>query len=187
MPIDNLTIFFDMKKVFLFVVAIMLSFFSFGQSKKDILAEIFSYKKTLSNTASYDVEKSKVWNAMMIIVGEEYNEILKESESRGYIEAYAETESQREWMTVELLGDVAPYQVSFRVKTEHRTKQPDGTFTPWKSSYYDPTAYYTKLRIRLYEIINGPIELPKELEDKIEKYNSLQDKDRKKIYKGKDY
>ena len=48
-------------------------------------------------------------------------------------------------------------------------------------------SYYLRLQKRLYELLNGPLELSEELHSKIEEYNSKQSKERKKVLKGKDY
>jgi hypothetical protein len=125
---------------------------------------------------------------MYIIATEEYNTITKESESRGYIEAKVEKETYKEYIIIEIRGNEAPYRVSFQVKQESRTKNLDGTYSNWRN--YTSTSlrsYYTKLQIRLYELLNGEVELSEELKEKIETYNSKQSKERRKILKGKDY
>jgi hypothetical protein len=50
-----------------------------------------------------------------------------------------------------------------------------------------PDEYYTKLQKQVYELINGALELPKDLMEKIEKFNAGETKDKKKILKGTDY
>ena len=47
--------------------------------------------------------------------------------------------------------------------------------------------YLIKLETKMWTTLFGPIEYPAELLEKIEKYNSMQDKDRKKIIFGRDY
>ena len=60
--------------------------------------------------------------------------------------------------------------------------------TSW-SDYYTSNLdeYFTRLRLRLYELLNGKLELSQELQTKVDGFNNLQTKDRLKIIKGKDY
>ena len=176
-----------MKKTLLFVMLSNFAFASFGQSKNDILKEIFDYRKKIVSIATYDKKETEVWNAIYIIATEEYNTIVKESESKGYIEAKLEKDTYKESITIEILGNEAPYRVSFQVKKESRTKKDDGTYTNWSDGGSVSEKYFTKLQLRLYELLNGTLELSKELQAKVDNFNSLQDKDRKKIVKGKDY
>ncbi len=176
-----------MKKITLLLFSVSVSLMSFGQKKGDIIREINSYKKELVSNASYDNEYSEVWNAALIIANEEYPTISRESESKGYIEANIEKELYKKYITIEILGDKAPYRVSFRLKTEKRSKDENGVYTAWQIQSGSNGAYYVKLRIRLYELLIGPIELPEELIKKIDDYNALQTKERKKIVKGENY
>jgi hypothetical protein len=159
-----------------------------AQSKKDLVKEINAYKVGIVSNASFDREFSEVWNAIYIIATEEYNTIVRESESRGYIEARQDSDTFRESMTVEILGNNRPYKVSFQVRQEKRAKNVDGSYSDW-TNYSSTTlrTYYFRLQTRLYELLNGPLELSEPLMEKIGAYNSAQTKDRKKILKGRDY
>ena len=61
-----------------------------------------------------------------------------------------------------------------------------GVYSAWAAGVISDS-YYTKLQKEVYELLNGKLELPKDLLDKIEKFNSKETKDRKKILKGIDY
>ena len=175
-------------KTHLIVLTLFIPCISFAQSKKDLIQEIEAYRSETVSNASFDNEFSEVWNAVYIIATEEYNTITRESESKGYIEAKQETETYRESMTVEILGNVRPYKVSFQVKKEKRTKNQDGSLSNWQtSSSTMSSSYQLKLRLRLYELLNGPLQLSEQLMEKIETYNATQSKDRKKVLKGRDY
>jgi len=179
-----------MKKNYLIIILIaLIPFSSFGQKKNDLIQEIYAYKKGVVSNASYDNKRIDVWNAMYIIATEEYKIISRESESRGYIEAKEETNTHREAMTFELRGDEPPYRVSFQVTNqERRKKQDDGTYTNWENyRSSNISSYITRLQLRLYELLKGELKLPDELQDKIDKFNSLQKKDKKKVLKGRDY
>ena len=177
-----------MIKITLTLLVFGISILSFAQNKRDLVKEINSYIKDIVSNASYEKEYSEVWNAIYIIAAEEYPTISRESESKGYIEAKVEKDTYKEFITIEIRGDKAPYRVSFQVKQEKRTKKEDGSYTNWRS-YTSSTLsnYYTRLQTRLYELLNGPIELTGELQKKIDEFNKTQKKERKKILKGKDY
>ncbi len=173
------------------LITILIFGFTLGtqaQKKRDLIKEIKAYKKTLVSNAAYDKEYSEVWDAIYIIATEEYNTISRESESRGYIEAKQEKDTHREYMTIEIRSDKAPFRVSFQVKQEKRIKKDDGTYSNWQT--YTSTSlrsYYLRLQSRLYELLNGSIELSDNLQERIDEYNAKQTKERKKILKGKDY
>lgn len=177
-----------MKKITFSIILMGISFLSFGQKKNDIIKEIKSYKNALVSNAAYDNEYTDVWNAIYIIAAEEYNTISRESESKGYIEANQNTNTFKESITIEIRGAKAPWRVSFQVNQEKRTKKEDGTYSNWKTHTSSTLGkYYLRLQTRLYELLNGPIELTVGLQKKIDDFNSMQNKDRKKILKGKHY
>jgi hypothetical protein len=170
------------------ILLICITTLLFGQKKNDIIKEINSYKTSLVKNASFNHEFSEVWNAIYVIASEEYNTIKRESESRGYIEAAQESDTYKEFMTIEIRGDEAPYRISFQVKQEKRTKNEDGTFSSWQTYRSASLSnYYFKLRKRLYELLNGPIQLSDVLQKKVDNFNAVQTKERKKILKGKHY
>lgn len=177
-----------MKEKILIVFILGLTFQTSGQNKKDIIKEINSYKKTIVSNATYDKEYNEVWSAIYIIATEEYPTISRESESKGYIEAKIEKDTYKEFITIEIRGEKAPYRVSFQVKQEKRTRKEDGSYTNWQT-YTSTTlsSYYTRLQTRLYELLYAPIELTNELQRKVDDFNAIQKKDRSKIIKGKDY
>jgi len=177
-----------MKKILILITVLSINFLSHGQRKKDLIKEIRAYKMGIVSNVSYDNTYSEVWNAIYIIATEEYNTIVRESESRGFIEAKQDSDTFKESMTIEILGDEGSYRVSFQVKQEKRTKNVDGTYSNWTNHNSSTLrSYYSRLRMRLYEQLKGPLELPKQLVAKIEAYNSKQSKDRKKIIYGRDY
>lgn len=177
-----------MKNLVLFILLIGFGFTSLAQKKSDILDEINDYKRSIVANESYDNSYSEIWDAIYIIATEEYNTIVRESESKGYIEAKQETNTFKEYMTIEIRGEEAPYRVSFQVKQEKRSKRGDGTYSNWEV-YTSSTlrSYYLKLQIRLYELLKGKLDLSDELLKKIDDFNSTQKKDKHKIVKGRDY
>lgn len=181
-----------MKKIFLicFLSSCTLSSFSqlfMSKEKKAIISEINQHIKSVVSTASYKKKATEVYNAMYVVATKEYNQIVRDSEKKGYIEAKQESDLFKEYATFELRGDEPPYKVSFQVKIDKRTKDPTtGEYSSWNAGSI-PDSYYIKLQKEVYEIINGKIELPKDLLDKIDKFNSTEIKDKKKILKGIDY
>ncbi|GAA3611564.1 hypothetical protein Q4Q39_04985 [Flavivirga amylovorans] len=178
----------NLKRIALTVLVVFTTNSLLAQKKRDLIKEIESYEKSVVGNASFDKDHSEVWNAIYIIASEEYNTISRESESKGYIEAIQETTTYKEHITIEIRGDKPPYRVSFQVKQERRTKKEDGSLTNWESFTSNTLqSYYFRLQKRLFELLNGPLELSEKLNIKIEQYNSKQSKARKKVLKGKDY
>lgn len=181
----------NMKKLLLicFFSCITLSSFSqlfVSKEKRAIINEIHQHIKGIVSTASYNKKATEVYNATYVVATKNYNQIVKDSEKKGYIDAKQEDDLKKEFLTIELRGDEPPYKVSFQVKREVRTKDIlTGVYSAWTSGSVD--AQITKLQTEVYETLNGSIELPKDLLEKIEKFNSGETKDRKKILKGIDY
>jgi hypothetical protein len=158
-----------------------------AQSKRDLLEQIEIYQKSIVENKPYDAERSKVFDAMNVSGAQEYQKILRESESRGFCEWYSESDTYKETLTYEIVNDKQPYRVNFTIKKEHRTKNLDGTYTPWQTSYEMSKDYTYKIQYEIYVAIFGPVKLPEELKAKIDKYNEIQTKERKKIIQGRDY
>jgi len=171
---------------------LMLIFFLFAglnaaisQKKGDILKQIRTYKRDLVKNAKFDQKESDVFSAIYVVISEKY-EVTKESESRGYIEGKKESATLKETISGELRGDEPPYMVSFSIQKQTRTKASDGSYSDWKKTQAKSTELLA-LQTKLYEKLNGPIELTEELQKTIDDFNSKQDKERKKIRKGKHY
>lgn len=178
----------NLKRITLTTILVMITISMFSQRKRDLIKEIRAYEKNIVSNASFNNEYSEVWDAIYIIATEEYNTISRESESRSYIEALQENDTFKEYITIEIRSTKPPYRVSFQVKQEKRAKKDDGSFTNWQThSSSTLRSYYLRLQKRLYQLLNGSIELSEKLQLKIEEYNSKQSKERKKILKGKDY
>ena len=69
-----------MGKIGIILLSVLFVSTSFGQREKDILAKIYNYRSNIARNASYDKNRSDVWNAIYIIATEEYPTIVKESE-----------------------------------------------------------------------------------------------------------
>ena len=176
-----------MKTTFLFLMLFNVCAVGYSQTKKELLyaLEDFQFKKV--SNQSYDVTYEKLWDAIYAVGSSEYSGIKRESESRGYIEFFLEQELYKENLTIEIRGDKSPYRVQYSIEKQQRTKNLDGTFTVWQISTDMSRKYLNRLETKMYTALFGPIEYPAELLEKIEKYNSMQDKDRKKILLGRDY
>ena len=183
-----------MRKLLTFWVGVFILGSVSAQSKSEILEEINNYKKKVTLSNSYNHSKKDIVEALNIIASEKYTRIEANPEDNVII-AYTESELKKEWLTMKILGENAPYRVTFMIKQEKRDIDIENTldskdvkYSEWRQPYnvnYEKN--YTLLRIRLYEILNGPIQLPNDLMKKIENYNRQQSKEKKKIYEGIDY
>jgi len=176
-----------MKKTTMLLIAMAICSLSFSQNKKDIIAEIQSYYKTIVSNASYKKPQKEIWQAMYSVVMESYPDLIRESESRGYIDSKLQQETYQSRVNAEIRGDKQPYRVVFTLESESRGWNVQAnTYFPWVHYTKHDQVNILKLQTRLYEMLNGQIKLSDELQNKIETYNS-EKKGRRKIIKGKDY
>lgn len=177
-----------MKTLKFTLVIIFFSQLIVAQSKNDILEQIDIYRKSIYFNKPYDVDRSKLFEAMNQAIAPEYQKILRESESRGFCEYYAEGDTFKETLTAEIANDKQPYRVSFSIKKEVRTKNyMDGSYSAWQTTYEIPQRYLSKLQYGIFVALFGPIKLPDDLQSKIDNFNEAQTKERKKIIQGRDY
>ncbi|MFN3968487.1 hypothetical protein [Flavobacterium sp.] len=170
------------------IILFLFTSLVYSQTKRELLDQIESYQKSVVWNKGYDVEKSKLFEAMNVVGSQEYQKVIRESESRGFCEYYAESADYKETLTMEIANDKQPYRVTFSIKKESRKLDLlTGKYTDWQTSYDISQSYQYKLQYLIYTIAIGPIELPKELLEKIERYNQGQTKDRKRILKNTDY
>jgi hypothetical protein len=159
-----------------------------AQSKSELLDNLLAYKKSVVSNRTYDFPIKELFDALMIVGTQEYPNVIRESESRGYAEFSLEKEFKKEYLTLEIRGEKQPYRVSFSLKIESRSYD----YTTKVYSSWQPTGRVDEEKIlllqsKVYEALYGKIKYPDELMTKIEEYNKTQTKDRKKILLGKDY
>lgn len=173
-------------KYTLTLFALIIVNVAFSQTKKSLLNEMRSYAEEKIYNKPFDAEYKDLFNALIIVGHQEYPTLVKESESRGFVDFKIETETLQESLTMEILGDKKPYRVSFQMNIKSRSKTWDGKLSDWVVST-PPSSYIFKLQYSIYKILFGELIYPEELLDRIEEYNATQKKDRTKILKGKDY
>lgn len=188
-----------MKKIIL-TILLILNFIGYSQSKKEIIAEIESYKKTKLLNSTYNFTFKEIFDAMTIMGSQYYGNAIKESESRGYTEYVKEVDDIKEFLSVEIKGDKQPYRLSFSYrkekkqtsyKTEGELGKPNYKIVAvdagWKIEEVPLDIIYTNLHLRINKILHIEFNLPEELLKKIETFNNTQKKDRKKVLVGADY
>ena len=152
-----------------------------------MIKEINGYYISIVSNASYDKPQKDVWSALYTIVKNEYPNITKESESRGYIEAKQDEQYFKSNLSAELLGDSPNLKVSISIIEYYKTPT---SYTPLTYSDWMPAETDTKrfkLQMKLYEAINGDIDLPAQLKEKVDKFNLTQAKEKNKVIKNVDY
>lgn len=155
--------------------------------RSNLLIEINAQKKQVVLNASYNNDFKDVYTAMYQVVSSEYNTIQKESESRGYIEAYSETDLYKENMNAEIKGKDGAYKVTFISKGQKRTKNKEtGVYTDW-TNYSGSESYYLRLHTKLYNQLKGEVPLTAELLSRIEGFNKDCEWVNLDLVKGKDY
>ena len=178
-----------MKYKFILFIIIIFSFSINSNAQRErnnIIRAIQNYNYSIYSNAVFNKSESEVWSAMYTIATEQYNTIDRESKERGYIDARKEGDLSKEYFTVKMSEDT-PYRVTFQVRKDVRTKNLDGKYTSWHSEDGDFYQYYNRLRLRLYGLLIGEIEISNELQDQVDAYNMKQKKERTKIVKGVHY
>ena len=94
-----------MKTNLLIAVVLLASSVTKGQTKKEILLEINNFKEKTILNASFDVPKQTIWDAVYIMMKQEYTEIKKQDFDKGIIEGYAEAENFKEGFISEIVGN----------------------------------------------------------------------------------
>lgn len=189
-----------MKKIIL-TTFLLLNIICFSQqTKKEIISEIESYKKSKLQNSSYDFTYKEIYDAMTIMGNQYFGNAVKESESRWYAEYLKEDSKIKVELTIDIKGEKQPYRLSFNYKKQQKSQlmKTDGVFGTsnfkatvvdgdWKTVDVPIDLINTNLHLRIYKILNGEFKLPEELLKKIDDFNRMEKKDKKKILAGVDY
>jgi hypothetical protein len=155
--------------------------------RNNLLFEIKAQKQQIVLFATYKNDFKDIYSAMYQVVSSEYNTIQKESESRGYIDAYQESDLQKDWLTSEIKGKEGAYKVSFIGKGQKRTKNKEtGVYSAW-TNFSIGDNYYTILHTKLYNQLIGEVPLTEELLKRIEVFNDDCEWVNLDLIKGKSY
>jgi hypothetical protein len=189
-----------MKKIVLASI-LLINFLSYSQpSKNEIIIEIEGYKKTKLLNSYYDFTFKEIFDAMTIMGNQYYGNSIKESESRGYAEYIKDSGDFKEYLSIEIKGDKQPFRLSFNYKQEKKQTlwKTEGEFgkpnykivavdNGWAIVNVPLELIYTNLHLRINKILHIEFNLPEELLKKIETFNNMQKRDRKKVIAGVDY
>ncbi len=170
-----------MKKTILLLALLVSTIGLYATEKNDILNEIWSYYEKTINSAKYTNPKSEIWTSIYGLASSECEKITKESETRGYIDAETKSSLVEKSFSFEMLPVDSSYKIIFNIKYKYRYTA-DGIWVDGSTEKYK-----TKLKLKVYEALKGELVLSPELQKKVDDYNALQTKSRKKIIKGDDY
>lgn len=169
-----------MKKITLAVCLFALIFKANATEKNDLVNEIWSYYAKTVNAAKYNKSKGEVWAAMYSVASSECDKILKESENRGFIDAETKTTTSEKSISMELLPIDTFFKVTYTIKYKYQLLG-----DTWIDGATDK--YKNKIKLKVYEALIGELLLSPELQKKVDDFNAIQTKSRKKIIKGDDY
>lgn len=169
------------KKTLLLLALTLFSLTAGSQTKKELLLEI-DYLKKEAFSKPFTISYDELWDALYSVGLSEYPEVTKESKSRGFIEFKTESDTYKEIMIADILGEEGRLRVSFQVQKYSKINS-----SQWSSAGSVSEKYINKLKAKLSKESGTDPEIPEELALKIEKYNSTQDATRKKIIAGRDY
>lgn len=170
----------------IFTLLVMLTSFSQKKERQELIFKINLFRKTSIMNISYDVSKQKIWDAVYVMMKQEYTEIKKMDFEKGIIEGYAQGDNYKEGFITEIIG-TGPYRVVFTMQRQIRYINADKSYTGWYDKNEIPEDYLFKIQNSIYTTLFGPLQYPIELVKEIEEFNSNQKKDKTKIIYGKDY
>ncbi len=120
-----------MKKLVLIVALLLICNFRLSATEKnDIIKGIWDYYEKTINSAKYTNSKSEVWSAMYSVASGECETMLKESKSRGFIDAETKSTLSEKTISMELLPLENTFKVSFTIKYRFRSL----SFSSWWQS-----------------------------------------------------
>jgi hypothetical protein len=169
------------------------------KSEREIIqTEINSWYNSVVMNVRYDNDINDIWAALQkVIIENGYPDRLRESQAKGYIEAkgigsrpYKTDKTDllmwEEFVTVEILGDNKPYTITFAFTGKMRYRLTSGTYSDWEN-YTPQKINALKLKLSLYQILKGEINLPEDLASKVAEFNSKCEVFNLKFIKGTDY
>lgn len=177
-----------MKKTLTIFALFFFSLTGNSQTKRELTDRIETYYKSVIYNKPFDAEKAKVFEAMNLLGQTKYHKVVRESESRGFCSYSFEDEFTQEVLTMEIMSAEKPYRVYFSVERKTRTKDYIANkYSDWSNSNYLSERVIYKFQFFIYKTLFELPELPEDLQQAIEDFNSKQSKDKKKIIKGIDY
>lgn len=177
-----------MKTKTILIIVLLIFNFSFAQTKKDLIQELESYIVNTTYNKNYDVEKEKLFQALIVVGNQRYGSSIKENLNKGYIEFASENKTHKEFLGIEIIGDQKPYKLIINLKTmNRRIIDFNGNYSNWNSSMNTNQDLIKHFHFKIWTEINGPVIFPPELMEKIRVFNDSQTKDKNRILKGKDY
>jgi|JI6StandDraft_1071083.scaffolds.fasta_scaffold280882_1 hypothetical protein len=173
-----------------YLLIVLFSAISFGQNteKQELLREIDVLRTNTIMNIPYDVPKQKLWEAIYVMMKQEYTQITSQDYEKGIIEGYAESNVFKESFKVEIIGS-QPYRIVFSMKKQDRYIDKNGNYSGWYDNNVIPNPYLYKIQLTIYKVLYGEPNSQeyKSLLEKINVYNEKQKKDKNKIIAGRDY
>lgn len=178
-----------MKKILLFFAFVFLYTYSFSQEKTSLLSEIKSFKLEKVRNHKYDLNVYFLIDSIKKMTEKDYvivnttKEYLK-GKASGKIKMNKNVRFETNYLLEVKISSKSPYSVIFYQFKERRSVNTQTKVeSDWKQSSINSDDYY----IKLYEMIEGRIELPINLKKKVDAFNKKQPSDKIKIIEGRDY
>ncbi|GEC77586.1 hypothetical protein FAQ01_04560 [Flavobacterium aquatile] len=164
----------------------MITSFAQKKEKQELIYKLNSFKNSTVLNASYNVSKQQIWDAVYVMMKQEYKEIKKQDFEKGIIEGYDQGDTFKEGFTTEIIGS-GPYRVVFTMNRQIRYINKDRSYTGWYDKNEIPQDYLFKIQNSIYTTLYGSFKYSPELINEIDAYNASQTKDKYKLVLGKDY
>lgn len=159
---------------------------------------VFEESTNKQETVKYNSEFANVFSEISDVTLKLSKELKKLTDTtttttklppRRFFKAINETDKERKILIIKILGDTPYIKIGLIYKYEIRTLitvNGQSKYTDWS----DMTIFedmQNNYKLKIYELLNGKIELSQEMIDRIENFNKNEPKEKNKILKVIDY
>lgn len=157
---------------------------------------VFEESTNKQETAKYNSEFANVFSEISDVTLKLSKELKKLTDTtktkippKRFFKGINETDYERKILIIKILGETPYIKIGLTYKYEIRTKiyvNGQTKYTDWS----DMTLFedmQNNYKLKIYELLNGKIELSQEMIDRIENFNKNEPKEKNKILKVIDY
>lgn len=146
----------------LFAFISMISSLAQKKEKQELIYKLNAFKNSAILNASYDVSKQQIWDAVYVMMKQEYKEIKKQDFEKGIIEGYDQGDTFKEGFTTEIIGS-GPYRVVFTMNRQIRYINKDRSYSGWYDKNEIPKDYLFKIQNSIYTTLYGSLNILRNL------------------------
>lgn len=168
------------------IAAFVLTISASAQNRKALLSELQNHARNEVVNRSYDVDRSKLYEGVLVMMKQEYSKLTVQDPVTGIIEGYHETDRVKETFRAEIVGS-GPYRVVYSLRQQYRNLELSGRYTGWFENTIIPDNYTYKVSFEVYVAVYNGFSWPDNLVEKVNKFNDGQKRDKNKLLPGRDF